>query len=103
MASEADFKKVMEGMGKATPEEQKESMKEWEEWMKGADVVDGGAPLGKTLRVTPSEVSDTRNGIGGYSIIEADSQEDAAKKMQTNPHFNMIPGGWIEVMEIMPM
>jgi hypothetical protein len=62
-----------------------------------------GAPLGKTKRVTVSDISDAKNEVGGYSIIEAESQEEAAKKMQSNPHFKMIPGGWIDVMEIMPM
>ncbi len=104
MASEGDFKKAMDQMGNVTPEEQKASMKEWEEWMKRVGgVVDMGAPLGKTKRVTPTEVSDMRNGIGGYSIIEAESHDDAAKKMQDSPHFKMMPGGWIEIMEIMPM
>jgi hypothetical protein len=103
MASPEGFKKVMEEMPKQTPEQQKASMEEWGTWMKSAGVVDGGAPLGKTKKVTPSEVSDASNEIGGYSIIEAETHEDAAKMMQSSPHFKMIPGGWVEVMEIMPM
>ena len=62
-----------------------------------------GAPLGKTKRVTASDMKDAKNEVGGYSIIEAKSHDEAAKKMQSNPHFKMIPGGWIDVMEIMPM
>ncbi len=103
MASKEDFKKVMSNMSKKTPAEQKASMEEWGEWMKSANVVDGGAPLGKTKRVTPDGVSDTSNEIGGYSIVEAASHEEAAQKMQDSPHFKMMPGGWIEVMEVMPM
>ena len=104
MAREGDFKKIMAEMPKMTPEQQKKSMKEWEVWMKrSGGVVDMGAPLGKTKRVTPSEITDMRNEVGGYSIIEANSHEEAAKKMQDNPHFKMIPGGWVEVMEVMPM
>lgn len=104
MASEGDFKKVMAEMPTMTPESQKKSMQEWMEWMKAkGGVVDMGAPLGKTMRVTPTEVSPSRNDIGGYSIVEAESHEEAAKKMQDSPHFKMMPGGWIEVMEIMPM
>ena len=103
MASAADFQKIMASMGKMTPEQQKESMKEWGEWGKDKGVVDMGAPLGKTKRVTAQDVKDAKNEVGGYSIIEAESYDDAAKKMQSNPHFKMIPGGWIDVMEIMPM
>ncbi|MFZ2555637.1 MAG: hypothetical protein WAX57_02255 [Minisyncoccia bacterium] len=55
------------------------------------------------MKVTPSSVEPMRNEIGGYSIIEAESHDEAAKKMQDSPHFKMMPGGWIEVMEIMPM
>ena len=103
MAKTADFQKIMASMGKMTPEQQKESMKEREAWGKGKGVADMGAPLGKTKRVTAEDIKDAKNEVGGYSIIEASSHDEAAKKMQSNPHFKMIPGGWIEVMEIMPM
>jgi hypothetical protein len=104
LASAGDFKKAMDSMPKMTPEEQKVSMDEWTQWMKDkGGVVDMGAGLGKTKRVTASDISDTRNEVGGYSIIEAESHEEAAKKMQDSPHFKMMPGGWIEVMEVMPM
>lgn len=104
MASESDFKKAMAGMSSVTPEQQKKSMEDWTVWMKEkGGVVDMGAPLGKTKRVTPSDVTDMRNEIGGYSIVEAESHEEAAKKMQDSPHFKMMPGGWIEVMEVMSM
>lgn len=104
MANEGDFKKAMAETPAMTPEEQKAMMDEWVHWMKDkGGVVDMGAPLGKTKRVTPSSVEDMRNEIGGYSNIEAESHEEAARKMQDSPHFKMMPGGWIEVMEIMPM
>jgi hypothetical protein len=103
MASPAGFKKVMAQMGKMTPAQQKESMEEWASWSKGKGVTDMGAPLGKTKRVKAKSIADAKNEVGGYSIIQAKSHADAAKKMQSNPHFKMIPGGWIDVMEIMPM
>lgn len=103
MASQADFQKVMADMSKATPEEQKQMNDEWGAWAKSGGVVDMGMPLGKTKRVTATSIADSKNEIGGYSIIEAESHDDAAKKMQSNPHFKMIPSGWIDVMEIMPM
>lgn len=104
MASEKDFSKAMGDMANVSPEQQQASMKEWEEWMENkGGVVDMGAPLGKTKRVTPQKISDMRNEIGGYSIVEAKTHEEAAQKLKDSPHFKMMPSGWIEVMEILPM
>src|SRR4051812_29719825 len=100
MAHAADFQKILASMGTVTPEQQKEMNDEWEAWAKSAGAVDMGAPLGKTKKVTATDISDFKNEVGGYSIIEAESHDEAAKKMQSNPHFKMIPGGWVEVMEI---
>jgi hypothetical protein len=67
-------------------------------------IVDGGAPLGKTKRVDQKGVSDARNDIGGYSVVEADSHDAAAKIFgKDHPHLQMMPGTWIEVTEIMPL
>ena len=40
----------------------------------------------------------------GYSIVQAQSH-DAAVKMfgKDHPHLKMMPGAWIEIVEIMPM
>jgi hypothetical protein len=104
MAKEDDFREVMAEAASSTPQQQEEFNREWEGWMKSKDgVVDMGAALGKTKRVTPEGVSDTRNQVGGYSIVEAESHEEAARKMQDSPHFKMMPRGWIDVMEVVPM
>jgi hypothetical protein len=48
-------------------------------------------------------VSDTRNDVGGYSIVQAESADAAAKLFgREQPHLQM-PGAWIEIVEIMPM
>lgn len=103
MAKSADFKKVVVNMSKMNKKQMDAMNKEWGTWMKKNRMTDGGAPLGKTKRVTKTAAKDVRNGVGGYSIIEAKTHAEAAKKLRTNPHFKMIPGGWIEVMEILPM
>jgi hypothetical protein len=41
-------------------------------------------------------------GIGGYSIVQAESHEAAAALFANSPHLTM-PGATVEVMEIMPM
>jgi hypothetical protein len=60
--------------------------------------------LGKTKRVDANGAKDTKNGIGGYSVVQADSHEAAAKLFgKDHPHLQMMPGAWVEVVEIMPM
>jgi len=96
-----EFQKLMATMGL---EQQKKSMEEWRKWMgehKG-DLTDDGAPLGKTKCVTKDDVKDMKNDIGGYSIVQAQSHDAAAKLMRDNPHLS-IPGATIEVMEITQM
>ena len=79
-------------------------MREWEKWMKAHErnLVDKGAPLGKTKRVTAGKISDIRNDLNYYSIVEAESLEAAAKMFTDNPHLQ-IPQSSIEVMEIPSM
>jgi YCII-related domain len=93
-------------MRNSTPEMQKKGMEAWMKWMGAhqASLVDGGAPLGKTKRVDATGAKDAKNSIGGYSVIQADSHEAAAKLFgKDHPHVQMMPGAWVEVVEIMPM
>ncbi len=66
-------------------------------------IVDQGSPLGKTKRISAQGVSDTRNEIAAYTIIEAESHEAAAKMFENHPHFMIFPGHSVEVMECLPM
>jgi hypothetical protein len=93
-----------EQMQKATPEQQKAGMEAWMAWGKKAQssIVDMGAPLGKSLRVTPGGTSPTTNDLGGYSILQAESKEALATLLKGHPHF-MMPDGFIEVIDFLPM
>jgi YCII-related domain len=102
MADGAEFERMMKS---STPEQQQKGMAAWMKWMGDhkASIVDGGAPLGKTKRVDAKGASDTKNGIGGYSVVQADSADAAAKMFDhSHPHLQM-PGAWVEVVEIMPV
>ena len=102
MADAAAFEKMMQA---STPEQRQKGMEAWMKWMGAhkASLVDGGAPLGKSKRVDTKGASDTKNDIGGYSIVQADSAEAATKLFgKDHPHLQM-PGGWVEVIETMPM
>jgi hypothetical protein len=91
-------------MMKASPEQQKAGMDAWMAWGKkaGSSIVDMGAPLGKALSVTPTGASPIRNDLGGYSILQGESKEALAATLKEHPHF-MMPGGTIEITELMPM
>lgn len=92
-----------EMMKNTTPEQRKAGMGEWMTWAKShKEIVDLGAPLGKNKRVAVSGVTDASNEMGGYSFIEAESQEAAATIFADSPHLKM-PGAYVEVMECMQM
>jgi hypothetical protein len=102
MASGVEFEKMMKN---STPEQQKKGMDEWMKWMSAnkTSIVEGGAPLGKTMRVDSNGASNTKNEIGGYSVVQAESHDAAATIFgKEHPHLQM-PGAWIEIIEIMPM
>jgi hypothetical protein len=76
---------------------------DWNNWMSAhrkmiADTESGG----KTKRVTSNGISDTKNDIMLYSIVEAETHDVAAKAFANHPHLH-IPQSSIEVMEIKPM
>lgn len=71
--SEADGKKEMD------------AWMAWEASNKKA-IADIGTPLGKTKSVTSSGVSDTHNEVTGFTIVEADSHDAAAKLFAGHPH-----------------
>ena len=68
-------------MKNSTPEQQKKGMDAWMKWMNAnkTSIVDGGAPLGKTKRVDSNGSSNTKNEIGGYSVVQAESHDAATK------------------------
>ena len=93
-----------EQMMKATPEQQQAGMDAWNAWGRKVEtsIVEMGAPLGKSLRVTRTGASPTKNDLGGYSIMQAESKEALGEILKEHPHF-MTPEGIIEVVEIMPL
>jgi hypothetical protein len=101
MASGADFERMMK---ESTPEKRKKGMEEWGKWTTKhrPEIVEMGAPLGKTKKVTKDGVENMKNQIGGYTIVQANSHDEAAKIFTDSAHF-MMPGSWVEVMEIAEM
>ncbi|MBI4094173.1 hypothetical protein HY417_04365, partial [Candidatus Kaiserbacteria bacterium] len=100
----ASYDKMKEQMKNMTPEQKQAGMGRWKQWMDAhkADIVDQGAPVGPSKHVTKSGVSDTRNEIGGYMIVQAENAEKAAEIFKDAPHGD-IENAAVDVMEMMPM
>ena len=75
-------------MANSNPEQMKAGMDAWMGWMKKHEkaIVDMGAPLGKTKRVTATSVASVRNEVTGYTIVEAGSHDAAAAMLVGHPH-----------------
>ncbi len=86
-------------------DKQKEGIKTWANWAeKNSKLIkDVGNPLGKTKRVDSKGISDIKNQLTAYTIVEAETHEDAAKLFMSHPHFTIFPGDSIEVMECLPL
>ncbi len=79
-------------------------MAQWGKWFQdlGPSLVDGGNPIMKTKTISSKGgVSDGggQNPVSGYSVIKADSLDDAVQLAQGCPV--LVGGGTIEVAETM--
>ena len=77
----------------------------WHKWMadNAASVVTAGGPLGKTKKIGKDGITDIRNRMAGYIVVQAESHEAAAKLLEGHPHFSIFPGDSVEVMECLPI
>lgn len=80
-------------------------MAAWGAWMAkhAAAIVDAGGPLGRTKLASLEGVTDTRNDITGYVVVQAESLEAAARLFEGHPHFAVFPGSGVEIIECMPV
>lgn len=75
----------------------------WDTWSKAnaSNIVEmGGA--GKTKLVNPSGVSDLRNEVMLFAIVQGEDQEKVAEMFVGHPHLE-IPEATIEVTAVNPM
>lgn len=90
-----------------TPDEEKmwsDGMKQWGEWMEkhSSAIVDPGTPLGKTLRASKDGIGAHENRNVAYVFVEAESPQAAAELFKDHPHFAVMPGDSVEIMECLP-
>ena len=88
-----------------TPEEGERVMGLWMSWLGGMGeaVVDGGNPVGMSTTVYADRVDSNggSNPISGYSLVSADSMDEAVKMAQGCPI--LAEGGSVEVAEAFDM
>lgn len=107
----ADLQEVATMMKDSSTEESKKGMEVWNAWNDAHKdvIVDLGTALGKTKTVTKDGTTDTKNGNLGYTIVQADSLDSAAKIFEGHPHVTMkpnvnkMPSSRIDVMECIDM
>lgn len=90
----------------SSPEEMEKGMKAWMDWAQkcGNKLLDFGTPLGNSLTLKAggsSKSSDSR--IIGYSILQADSMEEARDLLKDHPHLDWNAACEIELHESLPV
>ncbi|HUQ01936.1 MAG TPA: hypothetical protein VM261_05535 [Kofleriaceae bacterium] len=83
----------------------KRALVAWNQWATehAAAIVDVGSPLGHTKRVSAAGTIDTATTSAGYVLIRAESHDAAARIFADHPHFTLMPGDAVEVIECLPL
>ncbi|MBN8856867.1 MAG: transcription initiation protein [Sphingobacteriales bacterium] len=106
------YRRDVNNIPKGSPEEMQKETKRWMDWMGGIaaqnKLVDRGNRLehaGKVLKsislITDGPYTETKESVGGYSIVKADTIEEACEMAKGCPVFSI--GGTVEVREISGM
>ena len=84
---------------------EQDGMKAWMAWGERhkTAIVENGGPLGKTKRTGLNGVTDIKNNLAAYIVVQAETHEEAAKLFEGHPHFTIFPGDSVEIMELLPM
>ena len=80
----ADTAQMADMMKNSTPEQRKKGSEAWMKWMDNnkPSLADHGAPVGKTKRIDAMGAKDAKNDVCGYSIVQAESADDAAESRE---------------------
>lgn len=82
-------------------DQQAEFMAAWGAWAKENEsaLVDPGSPLFRKKVVTSQGVEDFTDAKVAYSVLEADSHDEAVRIVSAHPHLSLMEGNSIEVLE----
>ena len=77
----------------------------WGRWVQQhqKSVVVMGGPLGTTKQVDAKGVSDVKNMMSAYMVMQGESHDEVAKLFLNHPHFMIFPGDSVEIMEVLPI
>jgi len=86
-------------------ERQSAGIKAWYDWVERnkEKIIEIGGPLGKTKSVSSAGIADIRNNMTAYTVVRAESHEEAARLFEGHPHFTIFPGESVEIMECLPL
>ncbi|PYC67900.1 hypothetical protein C7C45_19915 [Micromonospora arborensis] len=100
------FNGAADEVGKAelTEQRQTEFLKAWAAWAQANEkaIVDPGAPLNAKKLVTARGVEDFTDALTAYTIVEADSHDEAVQIFSGHPHLGLFAGNSIAVLECPP-
>ncbi len=117
----ADYLLIYEGgdpkwMDNASPEEVQGVMEQWGAWFKeleskgvlrnpGSALAPGGATLRKSGNdfVTDTTMAEVKELIGGFSVIAADSIEEASEVAKGSPFLQNNPSGTVLIRPVAQM
>ena len=63
-------------------------------------LVDKGLPLGKNTRLTSEGAKAVTNDLNYYQVLEAESIDAAVEMLKDNPHIQVIPEAFLDIMEV---
>ena len=80
-------------------------MASWGAWAERNkdSIVELGGPLGKTKTAGSQGIEDSKNDLTAYSIVRADSHDEAAAMFKDHAHFTFFPGETIDIMPVLPI
>ena len=87
-----------------TPEAQEQIMQAWGAWFGelGAAIVEPGNPFGGSASIaSDGSVGSSKSGIGGYTVVTADSMDAATALAKGCPQ--LTAGGTVEIFEALEM
>jgi hypothetical protein len=96
---------AMKQMANVPKEEQAKGMEAWMAWAKqcGSKLVDIGSPLAYGQALTPGGSKPSAKGVAGYSVLQAESMEQAKALLKGHPHLAWNAACSIEVHEALPL
>ena len=97
---------AMEQMNVSTPEEQQKGIDAWMAWAEraGDRLLDLGTPMGNGQALHPDgSLSPTGPTVAGFSMIQAETLEEAKKLLEGHPHLQWNAACSIEIYEAFPL